>query len=309
MKIPKGGSTISRFRSHSVNDPLRVLSLGAGVQSTAVLLMAAYGEIEPLDVAIFADTGWEPAGVYTHLHSLIAVAAEAGIPVHRVSAGNIHDDHVHPTEPHLFVRNAVKRPEYQGTLRVSIPLYTTLSEGPTFGAKKGRTQRRCTSTYKVEPVEREIRRLLGLKPRMRWPLEPVVHQIFGISWDETQRMRDSRRPAVVNQYPLVDARMTRDDCHIWLADHGWDDVPRSACIGCPFHRNDEWRRLRDDSPEEFAEAIAFDHAIREAQADGKLSFDAVPYLHDQRVPLDEADLEETQDDGGFGEECEGLCGM
>ena len=40
---------------------LRVLSLGAGVQSTTLALMAAHGEIGPMpDCAIFADTGWEP---------------------------------------------------------------------------------------------------------------------------------------------------------------------------------------------------------------------------------------------------------
>lgn len=40
---------------------LRVLSLGAGVQSTTLALMAAHGEFEQMpDCAIFADTGWEP---------------------------------------------------------------------------------------------------------------------------------------------------------------------------------------------------------------------------------------------------------
>ena len=39
---------------------LRILSLGAGVQSTTLALMAAHGEVEAPDCAIFADTGWEP---------------------------------------------------------------------------------------------------------------------------------------------------------------------------------------------------------------------------------------------------------
>jgi hypothetical protein len=43
---------------------LRVLSLGAGVQSTTMALLAAHGEIGPMpDCAIFADTGWEPRAV------------------------------------------------------------------------------------------------------------------------------------------------------------------------------------------------------------------------------------------------------
>lgn len=42
----------------------KVLSLGAGVQSTCLLLMAAEDHPPGLDVAIFADTGWEPSRTY-----------------------------------------------------------------------------------------------------------------------------------------------------------------------------------------------------------------------------------------------------
>lgn len=73
--------------------PLKVLSLGAGVQSTTVLLMSCLGELPKLDCAIFADTGWEPRAVYEHLAAwLKGYAAEHGIPVHQVSAGNIRAD-------------------------------------------------------------------------------------------------------------------------------------------------------------------------------------------------------------------------
>jgi hypothetical protein len=57
--------------SHPQNrDPgpvLRLLSLGAGVQSTAVLLLACDGVIPCFDHALFADTGWEPRQVYENL--------------------------------------------------------------------------------------------------------------------------------------------------------------------------------------------------------------------------------------------------
>ena len=46
---------------------IRVISLGAGVQSTTMALMAAQGEIGPMpDCAIFADTQGEPRKVYEH---------------------------------------------------------------------------------------------------------------------------------------------------------------------------------------------------------------------------------------------------
>ncbi len=50
---------------------MRVLSLGAGVQSSCLALMAQEGltKHKP-DYMIFADTGWEPSFVYEHVEYL-----------------------------------------------------------------------------------------------------------------------------------------------------------------------------------------------------------------------------------------------
>ncbi|MBM9506854.1 hypothetical protein ITX44_20355 [Streptomyces sp. KK5PA1] len=68
------------------------MSLGAGVQSSTLLLLAAEGRLPALDAAVFADTRWEPRAVYEHLDRLEREVAEpAGIPIPRVSAGHIRD--------------------------------------------------------------------------------------------------------------------------------------------------------------------------------------------------------------------------
>lgn len=75
---------------------LRVLSLGAGVQSTVMAIMADEGAFgDKPDCAIFADTGWEPKGVYEHLDWLEGVLS---YPVYRVSEGNIREDHIAGTK-------------------------------------------------------------------------------------------------------------------------------------------------------------------------------------------------------------------
>jgi 3'-phosphoadenosine 5'-phosphosulfate sulfotransferase (PAPS reductase)/FAD synthetase len=87
----------------------RLLSLGAGVQSTTLLILAARGDLEPLDGAVFADTGWEPAAVYRHLDRIEReIAIPAGIPIHRVSVGNIRDDALDPA--HRFASMAAAHP-------------------------------------------------------------------------------------------------------------------------------------------------------------------------------------------------------
>ena len=68
---------------------MEVLNLGAGVQSSTILLMSLRGELPRIDYAVFADTGWEPPAVYRQFERLQALASEAGVRVERVAIGNI----------------------------------------------------------------------------------------------------------------------------------------------------------------------------------------------------------------------------
>lgn len=78
---------------------VRVISLGAGVQSTALQLLTIEGElVERVDFSIFSDTGWEHRDVYAHLEALTRWTDEqAGIPIYRAKRGNIQDDVLDPT--------------------------------------------------------------------------------------------------------------------------------------------------------------------------------------------------------------------
>lgn len=266
----------------------RVLSLGAGVQSSTLLWMSLAGEIEPFDAVIFADTGWEPAAVYQHLANLKALTIASGIPFYEVSAGNIRNDALDPEKRFA-----------------SMPAYILGPEG-----SKGMARRQCTTEYKLKPVLQKQRELAGLKPRQR-SKEHLMDTIIGISWDETQRMRDAAYPWMRNVYPLIDLRMTRDDCLAWAQEHGYALPPRSACIGCPYKSNTEWRRLRDEAPDEWADAVAFDEAIRDGHGRTRGLMRGKVYLHAQRVPLAIVDLSTAEDRGQLGlfdDECLGMCG-
>lgn len=191
--------------------PLRVLSLGAGVQSTTLLLMMLEGEIERADHVVFADTGWEPREVYEHLEYLETLMREADMPFHKVSTGNIREDFL----------TAGKR-------YASMPLYLLQQNG-----KKSMVRRQCTSEYKVKPLMLKQRELAGLAKGQRCA-EHRITTIIGISYDETQRMRDPQFSWMRHEYPLVDRKMTRQDCIDWCAQHSHRKPPRSACVGCPF---------------------------------------------------------------------------
>jgi hypothetical protein len=249
----------------------RYLSLGAGVQSSTLLLLACHGRIRRFDAAIFADTRWEPAAVYRHLHRLEQLATRAGIPVVRVSAGDIRADALDPA--HRFA---------------SMPLFTL---GP--NGERGMARRQCTSEYKIKPLKAEIRRRLGYPHPRRVPAGLVAEMAIGISLDEVHRARDSDVGYMRNTFPLLDLRWRRSDCLTYLAEHGLGDTPKSSCVGCPFHDDGFWLRLKRDSPGEWAQAVTFDAAIRHGSA--RANADGHPlrgqfFLHRQRVPLDEVIL-------------------
>jgi hypothetical protein len=269
---------------------LRVLSLGAGVQSTTLALMAAHGEIGPMpDCAIFADTGWEPAAVYDHLAWLMSPNV-LPFPVHIVSAGDIRAD---------LIRAST------GARWASIPAFTRTVQRSR--VEIGMIRRQCTKDYKIVPIRRKVREIISLT-RRRSPPYPVVEQWIGISFDEVIRMKPSFEAWQVNLWPLIERQMNWRDCLAWLARHGYPEPPKSSCIGCPFHSDAMWRQIRDDDPAAWADAIAVDQAIRS----GIRGIRGEVFLHRSAVPLGEADLSTPEDRGQldlWGNECEGVCGV
>ena len=68
---------------------MRILSLGAGVQSSALALMAHKKYIDNVDFAIFADTGNEPDTVYEYLEYLKSIVH---YDIFIISKGNLYND-------------------------------------------------------------------------------------------------------------------------------------------------------------------------------------------------------------------------
>jgi hypothetical protein len=257
-----------------VTEPtMRILSLGAGVQSTTLALMARDGTLPGLDAAIFADTGWEPPAVYDQVDRLQFELACVNIPVHRISRGNLRSDTTDPTKRF-----------------VSVPWFIRNPDG---GDGMGRRQ--CTAEYKLAPINRKVRELLGAKPpKFRAVARGrVAEQWIGFSTDEVHRCNDKPANLYTRQrYPLIELGMSRKDCIRWLDGQGWGHTVKSACIGCPLHGNAMWRDLRDNHPEQWMDAVTFDQAIRKGgQREGKEPLRGEAFLHRSRVPLDEAPID------------------
>jgi hypothetical protein len=270
---------------------LRVLSLGAGVQSTTLALMAAAGELPLPDCAIFADTGWEPAAVYAHLDWLEGVLP---FPVHRVQRANLR---------HEVLANMRGEQALAGVQRATIPAWTATRDG-----KATPIHRTCTLRYKVQPIVQKVAELAGVETGRAAPRRIVAESWIGISTDEASRMKPSQERWIAHRWPLIDAGLSRADCLRWFERRYPErQLRKSACIGCPYHSDIVWRELRDNHPAEWADACELDAAIRP----GMPGMTGTAFLHRSLVPLREADLRNWSERGQpdlFGNECEGMCG-
>lgn len=267
---------------------LRVISLGAGVQSTTLALMAAHGEVGPMpDCAIFADTGWEPTPVYEHLDWLSS-GNVLPFPVHRVRRQGADLGTI-----------ALEIAEGKRPLRGNLlpPLYTS---NPT-----GMLPKQCSKEFKTRVIARTIRDLIGMAPRQRVK-DVVVEQWMGISSDEISRMKEAEQAWIRNRWPLIERRMRREHCIRWLRAHDYPIPPKSACIFCPFTDNERWKDVLRH-PVDGPKVLAFDKAMRGVVPKGEA------FLHRQFKPLDAVDLSTSAERGqfefGFLSECEGSCGV
>ena len=273
---------------------IRILNLGAGVQSTTLALIASEGKLlDPPDAAVFADTGWEPAAIYRHLEAL---KPQLSFPVYVATAraGSLRDRLMElPTEA------SARRRRF-----AAVPFFTE---------NGGMGMRQCTGEYKIKPIRYRIKEMLGVRLDRHHMLPPgAVECWIGISTDEATRMKDSDVGWVTNRWPLIELNLSRTDCIAWLMRNGHPIPPKSSCLGCPFHSDEYWGRLKRESPEEWADTVAVDKAVRNADCVG---IREQQYLHRSCKPLDEVPLPGNDgqmelfaaDGEGAENECTGFC--
>lgn len=293
-----------------------VLNLGAGVQSTALLLMSdkqlVPETIPRFDYAVFADTGDEPAAVYKHLDWL---RANVSIPILTKMRGRLGDDLI------KGISQTSQGPELQGYRFVSIPAFV---QNPEYD-REGRVPRQCTKEYKIDMIESMIRtEILDLAYRQRRPKDVEVHQYVGMSYDEYRRYYGSGdRPGArerlksrgsIPHAPLIDLFLSRSACQAINEKYVPHPVPRSACVFCPYHSDKEWIWLKENDPEGWERACQVDEAMRDIGLKCNLKLNSVLYVHRTLKPLREIEFKVNEKPEQMAlnfaaYECEGMCGV
>lgn len=249
---------------------LRVFSFGGGVQSMAVVALQSLGVIAPYDEFIFANVGnnaENPSTLNYIKHYALPFMAAHNMVFKEVQKVN-------------RAGNKIDLYDYAIGENKAIPLPVMLSGG-SFG------KRTCTSDFKVRVIDKYLR---GKK-------QSHVIVGLGISTDEFQRMKDTNfHDSHGNvkfgfmkalEYPLIELRLSRQDCYDIIKSVGLPIPPKSSCFFCPFHKSSTWQAMATNEPALFERACNLEKIINEKrQSQGK---DAV-YLHQakkgQLRPLD-----------------------
>lgn len=258
-----------------MTEPIHIISLGAGVQSSTMALMAAEGLISPMPAfAVFADTGDEPKEVYEWLEKL------RGMLPYKVKIAH-QDPLIGKLSENIFQWG-----------HSQIPAYFRNDDGSI-----GIGKRQCTKHWKIVPVMRKIREVTNTQ-RKRLP-DGFVSLWQGISVDEVTRAKDSREPWIKHRFPFLEQRMSRNDCHVWLSKRDLH-VPKSACFFCPYRSDAQWR-ISKTIPDEWTQIVAIDKALNARNE----------FLHPSAQPIETVDFDipNKRQLNLFENECEGMCGV
>ncbi len=296
-----------------------ILNLGVGRQSVAIAAMACDGAIPRPHAVIFSDTGWERKATLKYFEQIVAPMCESvDLPAFMISAAR----HVQTKGKQIGklrrsgqgIRDDLLRSVRLGTPIANPPLRADKGDG-----KSGPMKRMCTAEYKIAPITKKIRELLGLKERQR-ATRFTVEQWIGIATEESKRAKgNSGLKWSTLRYPLLEMGMSTADCIQTIRDIGLPVPVKSACIGCPYRSDASWARMERDEPEAFQDAVEFDIQLRHPNGMGRLNDGLTEadylaargadirekitgakcpaYLHSSCTPLGEVDFSKVDPDG------------
>lgn len=264
--------------------PIRVVSYGGGVQSTALLVLAARGEID-FPTFMFANVGDDSE----HPDSLRYVR-EVAAPYaarHGVELLELHKVY-HRGPQKGAPATLYERLTRPGSRSIPIPVRMSGTGAP--------GTRPCTADHKIRVVARELKR------RGATADNPAIVAI-GFSVDEIERAKpgvDPREPVQVRTHPLLDLGLRRSDCMNVITDAGLPVPGKSSCWFCPLHDQEAWRRLKRQTPDLFAKACDLENTLNRRRS--VLGRDPVWFHRSLRPLADSIDDQMTLDglDDGCG---------
>lgn len=268
---------------------LTVLNFSAGRQSSCLLWMVIRGEIQRPDcfAVLNANPGMENSETYKYVAAMRAECEKAGIYFETVAGPNLYEDILKASRKELK--------------RLDNPPYWTLD--PETG-KEGKLYQSCTKYYKIQPMDRAVRRLLeerhGINRRSGRVGERLVEKWIGFSSDEVPRIKEPAQKYIYFRYPLIELGMDKQKVIDYFVQHNLPLPPRSVCNACFSNGLESYREMCKNRPCDWQQAVAVDNAVR----NGIPGVKRQAFVSKTLKPLEELAakdfvLEDTDDQDGF----------
>jgi len=184
----------------------RILSFGAGKDSTAILILHLFVEDLDIDHVVFADTGAESKGTYQHIEFIKDLCADADLPFHHIARDG---------------ENIIEWCERLGIVPV-------MPGGSHICSKKFKGD--VIQKWAAEKFNEPVAYLIGIEAN---------------ETRRAKRFTPPKGDENIYEYPLIERGFDRDDCDRLLKTYGLD-VPKSSCVFCPFMSPEEIKTIRND---------------------------------------------------------------
>jgi PP-loop superfamily ATP-utilizing enzyme len=238
---------------------MKIVSFGGGVQSTALLVLAAEGKVD-YTTFVFCNVGddSENPDTITYVRDVATPYAEA----HGIKLITLQRK----------MRNGETATLYSRLMRDSRTI-----DIPVRMANGAPGNRACTNDFKRGVIAK------WCKQQGATEASPAIVAL-GISMDEYQRMRtDSGVAFIKNTYPLIDLRMNRQQCREVIEHAGLPVPPKSSCWFCPYMTRAARRDQKHDAPELFQKTVELEQVLNLRRE--KLGKDHI-FFSSTMLPLD-----------------------
>jgi hypothetical protein len=209
-----------------------VVSFGAGVDSTAILVGLHHRSIRP-DLIVFSDTGAERPDIYAHIEKVNKWLASVGFPlVQRVT--EMQEGKEFTLENHLIKYNDMPSLVY--------------------GFKS------CSVAYKIKPVNRFIK-AQGIDRHIHvigYGVGEIDRAIKAV--ESSKKIMDKKKKQSTKDkmrrlwFPLIDWKLNRDECKALSSKVGFC-TSKSSCYFCPSTSKSGVIKLQKTYPELYEKAI------------------------------------------------------
>lgn len=230
---------------------ITLLSLGGGVQSSALAVMAysdQWPEIPSPDAVIRSEIHAETPETNHFLREhLYPWLEKMEATVHIIDGGSLYRHTIQSAREKNYT---------------PLPVWSETETG-----EIGPLPHDCCHETKVKPIIKKTRSLLGIKPREHASGQVVAEMWLGISLEETNRARPGWEPWLRYRYPLIEQKLDRSDCQQVFQKEDLPTPPRSSCWFCPLQSNDRWKMLVEKHPNHMKAAVKMDEIIRDKSGD------------------------------------------